>query len=188
LALPVARVDVNLDFLARALTEGINVPDGAPGVLQQLKELKRYAHCYNRFLAHGQGQCFAESQCPCLESRVDNYTQMAGIKSGTEIDFIRSASETLVASRRLLKYTYCSVYHIQSEGNENETAHIGFLQLERLERFTEELSEISENALSRQDRTRVLDLVSAIYGKVAGPILLFFVTYLTFRSVDFRSQ
>jgi len=153
------RVDVDLDFLTRTLEEGIDVPD-ATAMLQQLKELERYAHYYNRFVAHGQGQRFAESQCRCLESRAENYSQFAGFQTGGEVDFIQSANETLVASRRLLKYTYCSAYHEQIDVNDSKTVHLGFHQLERLERFTEQLSEVSENVLSRRDRARVIDLVS----------------------------
>jgi hypothetical protein len=156
------RVHVNLNYLRDTLAagggEGADVPDGSDALLRQLCELERYAHYYNRYAAHGQGQHFAEQQCLCLEHRANNYTELAGFRSGTEVDFIATANETLVAARRLLKYTYCAAYHL----DEDEDSHLGYVQLERLERFTEELSEISENAVTRQDRTRVLELTHVV--------------------------
>lgn len=153
---------VDLDFLRLVLG---NEPEDEEGkrVLQETKELYRFAHHYNRYYAHHQGQAFAERQCPCLADRQQTYTQTSGFRSFTETDFIQSANETLVASRRLLKYAYISVYHSARINEEdNEHSHLGFLHLERLERFTEELSGVSENALTRHDRTKVLSLISVV--------------------------
>jgi hypothetical protein len=88
---------------------------------------------------------------------------MADVRSGADLSFIRNANEVLVASRRLLKYTYCSALYSRRLGDhDTKNFHLGFFHLEKLERFTEELSEVSENALTRQDRKRVLDLVRMI--------------------------
>ena len=153
---------VDLEFLLGVVC-GCQVENETQELSLKLRDLYRYAHCYNRYVAHDQGQRFAEESCACLGNRVENYTQMAGFSSGTEGDFIRAANETLAASRCLLKYSCCSVYHSRRVDEEdNDNSHLGFLHLERLERFTEELSEISENALSRQDRKKVLELTSAV--------------------------
>jgi hypothetical protein len=137
--------------------------------LQKLRDLARYGHFYNRYYIHNRSQKFAENQCPCLSTAEENYGKMADIRSWADLSFIRHANEVLVASRRLLKYTYCSAFHSKRLGdNDTKNFHLGFFHLEKLERFTEELSEVSENALTRQDRTRVLDLVRM---RVCEPVL-----------------
>ena len=89
--------------------------------------------------------------------------EMTGMHSKAEVHFIQSANETLVASRRLLKYAYCSVYHSKRiDEMDSKHTHLGFLHLERLERYTEELSGRSEAALTRPDRKKVLDLIAVV--------------------------
>jgi ariadne-1 len=154
-------------FLERALTNATNHLEGDPcvvneanAVLQKLRYLDRYAHFYNRYFNHHQSQSFAESQCPCLSIAEENYCKMADIRSGADLSFIRQANEVLVASRRLIKYSYCAAFYSKRlDDLDTKNFHLGFLHLEKLERFTEELSEVNENALTRQDRNRVLDLV-----------------------------
>ena len=129
----------------------------------ELEELYRFAHCYNRYFVHKQGQEFAEGQCTCVVDRKENYTQMAGFRTGNEGDFIQSANETLVASRRMLKYAYISAFYSKRvDEDDKDHSHLGFLHLESLERVTEELSGVSENALTRHDRARVLDLIAVV--------------------------
>jgi hypothetical protein len=82
-----------------------------------------------------------------LEQREDNFTEI-------EADFMTKANETLVAARRLLKYTYCAAFHL----GKDEHSHLGHFQLERLEHFTEELDEAS----TQQDRTKVLTLIHVV--------------------------
>jgi hypothetical protein len=55
--------------------------DGFTDMLKTIEDWERYAHCL------GQGQRFAETQCPCLEERVINYTHLAGIQTGMDTDF-----------------------------------------------------------------------------------------------------
>jgi hypothetical protein len=153
---------INLSYLRELLAENADNMDDFTDMLEMIEDLERYAHYYNRYHCHGQGQLFAELQCPCLEERAINYTHLAGIQTGMDTDFIQSANETLVASRRMLKYAYCSAYHMPQSFRNQEMPSIGFIQLSRLERFTEELSEISETAVSRQDRHRSMELVRII--------------------------
>jgi ariadne-1 len=169
--------DVDLRYVLETINQDdTNIPLGFDAVLQQIKQLEHYAHFYNRYYAHGQGQRFCEQQCECLDCREEEYTRWTDIKSASDTDFIRLANKTLVASRRLLKYTYCLAYyhdvqrqeeHPDDERNDSKrssdngmtAAHLGFIQLERLEGFTENLSEASENARTRQDQTYVINLV-----------------------------
>ena len=144
-------------------------------VLQKHKELQRFAHYYNRFLAHGQGQHFAENQCNCLDGRANEFLLFNKMYTGTDTDFIYLANQRLVASRRLLKYTYCYAYHNvppdyrheEEEGANVNTEHqlsnrmaLFLVHQERLERVTERLSYLSENAMTRTDRRQVVDMVS----------------------------
>jgi hypothetical protein len=78
--------------------------------LECYQGLERFAHYYNRFLTHGQGQNFAENQSPCLDRCAADYTKMSDMQSGAVTDFFFSANRLLVASRRMLKYTYCYIY------------------------------------------------------------------------------
>ena len=155
-------LSVDLGFL-RNVEKIYQKDDSARAVLKRLRALDRYVHYFTRYLAHDQGQRFAEQQCPCLKNRAENYKKMTGIYLEAEVNFLQSANETLVASRRLLKYAYCCVYHstlIDDKGTGH--CHLGFLHIERLERFTEELSEVTENAVTRKDRKRVLDLIDVV--------------------------
>eukprot|EP00567_Pseudictyota_dubia_P002301 CAMPEP_0197467328 /NCGR_PEP_ID=MMETSP1175-20131217/65512_1 /TAXON_ID=1003142 /ORGANISM="Triceratium dubium, Strain CCMP147" /LENGTH=888 /DNA_ID=CAMNT_0043003397 /DNA_START=303 /DNA_END=2969 /DNA_ORIENTATION=+ len=154
-------VSVDLDLLRDVARKYKNAD--AQVVSQELIALDQYNHAYRRYLAHGQGQRFAEQQCPCLRDRAENYMEMTGMHLKAEVDFIRSANETLVASRRLLKYAYCSVYHSKRiDEKDTDHTHLGFMHLQRLEQYTEELSGRSEGALTRPDRKKVLDLIAVV--------------------------
>eukprot|EP00529_Nitzschia_sp_RCC80_P014715 CAMPEP_0113486836 /NCGR_PEP_ID=MMETSP0014_2-20120614/25199_1 /TAXON_ID=2857 /ORGANISM="Nitzschia sp." /LENGTH=728 /DNA_ID=CAMNT_0000380515 /DNA_START=92 /DNA_END=2281 /DNA_ORIENTATION=- /assembly_acc=CAM_ASM_000159 len=155
-------LSVDLDMLRNVAYEH-QKNDSARIVLKRLRSMDRYVHYFTRYLAHDQGQRFAEQQCPCLKNRAENYKKMTGIYLEAEVTFLQSANETLVASRRLLKYAYCCVYHSKRiDGEGTSHSHLGFLHIERLERFTEELSEVTENAVTRKDRKRVLDLIAVV--------------------------
>eukprot|EP00529_Nitzschia_sp_RCC80_P009529 CAMPEP_0113460356 /NCGR_PEP_ID=MMETSP0014_2-20120614/10942_1 /TAXON_ID=2857 /ORGANISM="Nitzschia sp." /LENGTH=765 /DNA_ID=CAMNT_0000352001 /DNA_START=86 /DNA_END=2380 /DNA_ORIENTATION=+ /assembly_acc=CAM_ASM_000159 len=155
-------LSVDLDLLRNVAFEH-QKNDSTRIVLKRLRALDRYVHYFTRYLAHDQGQRFAEQQCPCLKNRAENYKKMTGIYLKAEVDFLQSANKTLVASRRMLKYAYCCVYHSKRiDGEGGSHSHLGFLHIERLERFTEELSEVTENAVTRKDRKRVLDLIAVV--------------------------
>ena len=174
---------VNIDYIRTALSERNN--DGDDTVLndflRKYRQMERFAHYYNRFAAHNQGQQFAEGQSGCIRGRADNFYKISGIKSGTDTDFFFAANEILVACRRMLKYSYCYVYlmtkksldatldeNFSNEGDsddaENVSPQIALFQnyQEQLERYTEQLSEVSERALTHRDRKRVVDLVSSL--------------------------
>ena len=164
---------VNLDYIREALEN--KATDTAVGALfehisTKHEELDRFAHYYNRFVAHHQGQQFAEGQCDCVNNRVDAFQKLSGIKSGADSECFVQANQLLVASRRLLKYSYCYVYLVKERTHTNETEQdkgssksqrLDLFQnyQEQLERFTEQLSEVSEQAVTRIDRRRILDLV-----------------------------
>jgi hypothetical protein len=88
---------------------------------------------------------------------MSNYTQLAGIHTVMDTDFIQSANKTLIASQHNeLKYdAYCSAYNFRNEG----VSTIDFIQMSRLKRFTEELSEIAEISVPHQERHHSMELV-----------------------------
>ena len=153
---------------------------------QSRQELHRFAHYYNRYVAHSQGQSFAENQCDCLAGRALDFTRMCQLHNCTDTDFFQLANQRLVASRRMLKYTYCFLYYKLADTAKNCNENINEFQdsdcpadsafsaslsislalfldhQERLERMTEQLSFLSENALTRTDRKRVVDMVRAV--------------------------
>jgi ariadne-1 len=74
----------------------------------------------------------------------------------SDVEFLKTANEQLVECRRVLKYTYVFAFYM--DGPEH------CMQLERfehhqemLERFTENLSELSEKPLLEMDRTDVVN-------------------------------
>lgn len=159
--------------------------DSVKDVLQKRQELHRFAHYYNRILAHDQGQVFAENQCECLAGRAIDFTRVSELHSGTDTDFFQLSNQRLRASRRMLKYTYQFLYYKLDSGTNGEGLDGGFednecpvdsanssslpthLALfldhqERLERMTERLSFLSENALTRKDRKGVVDMINTV--------------------------
>lgn len=180
----------NSDFIDTAATSFM-----LESVIRKKEEIEQFAHCFKRFMAHHQGQQFAEGQCACVRNRRDDFTQISGMKSATDTDFFVEANQLLVASRRVLKNSYCYVYDkikqaekaevrvaaTQSKpGDEQRTIYScndgdsdkeadARLQLdlfqnhqEQLERFTEQLSEVTERAFTRVHRQRVLELMEIV--------------------------
>ena len=138
---------------------------------------------------HNEGQRFAENQCECLANRATNYSQVSKLKSAVDTDFFFLANERLVACRRILKYSYCLLYYKLQHQDSTEQDAENNLKIEegmdcpsdnalsvdlplplalfldhqeRLERLTERLSYLSENALTPDDRQRVVEMVSFI--------------------------
>jgi len=184
---------IDLDYVADSIQTDCCSPEIVSALLQKRQELQRYAHYYSRFEAHGQGQVFSQNQSLCLVDRAKDFNKVSEWRSGADTDFFQMANQRLVASRRMLKYTYCFLYYKLAPNNRDEesdssvscdngfqdndcpddgamssslsTSLALFLDhQERLERMTEQLSFLSENALTRTDRKRVVDVVSASFG------------------------
>jgi hypothetical protein len=57
-------------------------------LIQQYRELERFAHYYNRFVIHGQGQRYAENQCGCSwVDRANTFSQVTDVQSGADTEF-----------------------------------------------------------------------------------------------------
>jgi IBR domain, a half RING-finger domain/Ariadne domain len=192
---------IDLDYVS----ETVQLPDSqcdaevVQAVLEKRQFLHRFAHYYNRVTAHNQGQVFAENQCDCLAGRAINFIRVSELQSGTDTDFFYLANQRLLESRRLLKYTYCFLFYtldssineedVQFEDNEcpldgadssTLPTHLALFldHQERLERMTERLSYLSENALTRKDRKLVVDMVS-VHGIRAELAATFFHSLVT---------
>jgi ariadne-1 len=79
----------------------------------------------------------------------------------SDVEFLKTANEQLVECRRVLKYTYVFAYYMNSSAlmRKERFEH----HQEMLERFTENLSELSEKPLGEMDRT---DVVNQVRGAV----------------------
>jgi hypothetical protein len=144
---------------------------------EEKKEMEEFARTSNSFVVHENGQNFAATagEGVCMDERISAFTQEVGFSNGTAGDFIRAANETLVAARRLIKYSY--VYDFVREhrtDDERKTASIDKLPStrrpeaffvedhRRLEDVTEELSGLVEYPMTKDDRARLIDLIRTV--------------------------
>ena len=142
------------------------------------KEMRTLSHYYNRFVAHNQGQEFALKQTSCVSSRADEFNSISGIKTATDRDFLADANALLVLSRRTLKYSYCYAYQEAVACGNTKSTRLSLFEdhQERLERYTEALSEMCERAFSLIDRQRVIDLMEVV-GRSVKAVINFEVDY-----------
>ena len=71
----------------------------------------------------------------------------------TDVEFLKTANEQLVECRRVLKYTYAFSFYLTDEQKRSRFEY----HQEMLERFTENLSELSEKPLEQMNRTEVVN-------------------------------
>jgi hypothetical protein len=150
---------VNLQYVFASPESIANGDDELSSIYQKIQDIPHFAHYRNRFVAHGEGQCFSEAACGVLDRRATSFAQATELKSGADTDFLLVANQRLAVCRCILKYSYGYAYHAAEE--RDKLQNVLFLShQERLERFTETLSYVSENALSYLDRRKVVELVS----------------------------
>ena len=169
-------------------------------VVSKKEEMRNISHFYNRYMAHNQGMEFAMGETSCVSGRADEFSKFSGIKSATDSDFLAEANAILVLSRRVLKYSYCYAYQKKSKSlvttdvssetkldggdtiagdhGDDENLRLSLFQdhQKRLERYTEELSEVSERAFSHIDRQRVIDLMEVV-GRSMKTVINFEIDY-----------
>ena len=117
--------------------------------------LNRYLHFYKRYHAHAEGQKFATKQLRETEQRMVQLQESSTNAKWTDVEFLKAANELLVECRRVLKYTYVFAYYLDPE-QAMQRERFEYHQ-EMLERFTENLSELSEKPLDKMDRTDVVN-------------------------------
>eukprot|EP00567_Pseudictyota_dubia_P001932 CAMPEP_0197466988 /NCGR_PEP_ID=MMETSP1175-20131217/65337_1 /TAXON_ID=1003142 /ORGANISM="Triceratium dubium, Strain CCMP147" /LENGTH=609 /DNA_ID=CAMNT_0043003047 /DNA_START=1 /DNA_END=1830 /DNA_ORIENTATION=+ len=143
------------------------------------RELDRYLHYYKRFHAHAEAQKFAKRQLRETEQRMVLLQEQSSDATWTDVEFLKAANEQLVECRRVLKYTYSFAFYLTepagvSKNMTDASASAGTgsqkamrrerfeYHQEMLERFTENLSELSEKPLSEMDRTEVVNVTRVV--------------------------
>jgi ariadne-1 len=119
------------------------------------RELDRYLHYYKRFHAHSQAQAFAVKSLKETESRMIQLQDSSADAKWTDVEFLKAANEQLVVCRRVLKYTYVFAYYMDPRNVMQRTRFEHHQEM--LERFTENLSELSEKPLAEMNRTDVVN-------------------------------
>jgi len=117
------------------------------------RELDKYLHYYKRFHAHSEAQKFAKKQLKDTESRMVLIQESTDDSTWNDVDFLKDAVEQLVECRRVLKYTYTFAYYM-SETQSNQKERFEYHQ-EMLEKFTENLSEVTEKPLGEMNKADV---------------------------------
>lgn len=119
------------------------------------RDLDRYLHYYRRFHAHQEAEKFALKQLKDTEQRMILLQESSDDAKWSDVEFLKTANEQLVECRRVLKYTYVFAYYLDPR-NRMQRERFEHHQ-EMLERFTENLSELSEKPLAEMDRTNVVN-------------------------------
>lgn len=143
------------------------------------RELDRYLHYYKRYHAHAEAQKFAKRQLRQTEERMVLLQERSDGSTWTDVEFLKTANEQLVECRRVLKYTYSFAYYLtepartghgasDASGKAGTGAQRAMRRdrfehhQEMLERFTENLSELSEKPLAEMDRTEVVNVTRVV--------------------------
>lgn len=117
------------------------------------RELDRYLHYYKRYHGHSQAQDFAKKSVKETEARMVLLQEQNSETVWTDVEFLKSANEQLVECRKVLKYTYAFAFYLKDADKRSRFEY----HQEMLERFTENLSELSEKALEEMNRTEVVN-------------------------------
>jgi ariadne-1 len=135
-------------------------PEDQSDAAKAKRELDRYLHYYKRYHAHSEAQKFAKKQLKETENRMVLLQESSDDAKWSDVEFLKTANEQLVECRRVLKYTYVFAYYFGGNGGKQCMQKERFEHhQEMLERFTENLSELSEKPLAEMDRTDVVNTV-----------------------------
>ena len=134
-----------------------SIPDGSDQSEQAKakRDLDRYLHYYKRYHAHSEAQTFAVKQLKETANRMVLLQDASEDAKWTDVEFLKQANEQLVECRRVLKYTYVFGFYLNPT-HRQQRDRFEYHQ-EMLERFTENLSELSEKPLQEMDRTDVVN-------------------------------
>ena len=119
------------------------------------RELNRYLHYYKRFHSHAQAQDFAIKSVKGTEARMILLQEQNSDTVWTDVEFLKAANRQLVECRRVLKYSYAFAYYLQDGDKKTRFEY----HQEMLERFTENLSELSEKPIQDMNRAEVVNQV-----------------------------
>jgi len=131
-------------------------PEDQSDAAKAKRDLDRYLHYYKRFHAHQEAQHFAKKSLKDTESRMVLLQESSDDAKWSDVEFLKTANEQLVECRRVLKFTYVFAYYLDHTRQSLQRERFEHHQ-EMLERFTENLSELSEKPLAQMDRTDVVN-------------------------------
>jgi ariadne-1 len=134
-----------------------NTTDDHSDAARAKRELDRYLHYYKRYHAHAEAQKFAKRQLYEADARMVMLQESSNNTTWTDVEFLKTVNEQLVVCRRVLKYTYSFAYYMTEEKNMVMQKERFEHHQELLERFTENLSELSEQSLDVMNRTLVVN-------------------------------
>jgi len=120
-------------------------------------ELDRYIHYFTLFNTHRKSENFAKEQLTQTEQRMISFQVSSETFTWLDIQYLKTAAEQLIECRRVLKYSYVYAYYLSD--NTTTRGHFDYLQ-GVLEKFTENLSMLSEKPYKEMDRTKLIDAVS----------------------------
>ncbi|OQS02209.1 hypothetical protein THRCLA_05392 [Thraustotheca clavata] len=115
-------------------------------------ELDRYLHYYQRYAGHAEAGKFAKNLLDNTETRMTEF-EAADNGKYMDVGFLNSAIETMIACRRVLKYSYVYAYYL-TPGKEKDLFE--YLQ-EDLEKNTEHLTGLAEMPLDKVDRSDIIN-------------------------------
>lgn len=126
------------------------------------RELERYLFCFKRFQNHHQGQEFAQKE---LDVFLLKKQEKEESDASFDWDALQQSLGQLVECRRVLKYTYVVTYSLADKPLQRQLFedHQGLL-----ERFTEQLSEITEKDYTQIDRSTLVNLTKTVEKYTAG--------------------
>ncbi len=131
-------------------------PNDMSDAAKAKRDLDRYLHYYKRYHAHQEAQSFAKKQLKETEHRMIMLQESSDDTKWSDVEFLKAATEQLVDCRRVLKYTYVFAYYLDADSHSMHRERFEHHQ-EMLEKFTENLSELSEKPLPEMDRTDVVN-------------------------------
>ena len=148
--------------------------DSGDATAKAKRELDRYLHYYKRYHGHDQAQIFATKQLDATERRMVDLQESTN-GSWIDVQFLKAANEMVIDCRRVLKYTYVFGYYLVAQDKAKMKELFENLQ-EHLEKFTEQLSEMTELPVDQMDRTEIVNvtrvtesfLVNLIKGTESG--------------------
>jgi len=123
------------------------------------RELNRYLHYYKRFHAHSEAEKFARKQLQETEKRMILLQESTANSTWIDVQFLKTAVEQLIECRKVLKYTYTYAYYLPNVARIKDRFEY---HQEMLEKFTENLSELSEQPLADMNRTEVINVTRVV--------------------------
>jgi len=122
-------------------------------------ELNRYLHYFTLYNTHRKSEDFAKEQLAQTEQRMISFQDSSETSTWQDLQYLKTAAEQLIECRRFLKYSYVYAYYLSD--NITTRGHFDYLQ-GVLEKFTENLSLLSEKPYKEIERTKVIDATCTV--------------------------